>query len=70
MKYCIIIIYRYHNHLHNFFNSFVRSVTMDSWDEKQVKMMRSGGNDNCNSFLGQYNIPKNMEIAMKYNTAG
>ena len=43
---------------------------MDSWNEKQIKMMRSGGNDNCNNFLAQYDIPKTMSIAMKYNTPG
>ena len=43
---------------------------MDSWNEKQIKMMRSGGNDNCNKFLAQYDIPKTMTIAMKYNSPG
>ena len=28
--------------------SFVRSVSMDSWSEKQIKQMRMGGNDKCN----------------------
>lgn len=48
--------------------SFVRSVTMDSWSEKQIQMMRSGGNDKFNSFLASHNIRKNMQIALKYNT--
>lgn len=43
-------------------------VTMDSWSEKQIQMMRLGGNDKFNSFLASHNIPKNMQIAQKYNT--
>lgn len=41
---------------------------MDSWNDKQVAMMRAGGNDNCNNFLIQYDVPKTMSIAMKYKT--
>jgi hypothetical protein len=43
---------------------------MDSWNDRQIQMMRAGGNDKCISFLAQYNVPKNMAIAMKYNTPG
>jgi len=31
--------------------------------------MRLGGNTNCIEFLKQYNVPKNMPIAQKYNTS-
>ena len=48
--------------------SFVRSVSMDSWTEKQINMMRQGGNDKFNKFLEQYNVKKTMPIAQKYNT--
>lgn len=48
--------------------SFVRSVTMDSWSEIQVKKMESGGNERLNSFLAQYGIPKETDIVTKYNT--
>ena len=70
--------------------SFVRSVSMDSWNDKQVcflffgiqfklksvfffinfqiTMMRKGGNEQCNLFLAQYNVSKNMIIPQKYNT--
>lgn len=48
--------------------SFVRSVSMDSWNEKQINMMRAGGNDKCINFLKQYNISKNVPIATKYNS--
>ncbi|CDY69342.1 BnaCnng63080D [Brassica napus] len=48
--------------------SFVRSVTMDSWSEIQIKKMESGGNETLNSFLAQYGIAKETEIAAKYNS--
>lgn len=48
--------------------SFVRSVTMDSWSEIQLKKMEFGGNDRLNSFLAQYGIPKETDIVTKYNT--
>eukprot|EP01032_Pedospumella_encystans_P023058 gene23058-26113_t len=48
--------------------SFVRSVTMDSWNDKQIQKMRVGGNDQCNQFLQKYGVPKNMPIPQKYNT--
>jgi ADP-ribosylation factor GTPase-activating protein 1 len=38
--------------------SFVRSVSMDSWNDKQIAKMRAGGNDKCNQFLAKYNIAK------------
>lgn len=49
--------------------SFVRSVSMDSWSEIQLKKMESGGgNAALNSFLAQYGIPKEMDIVAKYNS--
>lgn len=48
--------------------SFVRSITMDSWSEIQLKKMEAGGNDRLNSFLSTYNIPKETDIVTKYNT--
>ncbi|KAJ1416865.1 ARFGAP/RecO-like zinc finger [Sesbania bispinosa] len=48
--------------------SFVRSVTMDSWSEIQIKKMEAGGNDNLNAFLARYSIPKETDIVTKYNT--
>ncbi|KAK7393304.1 hypothetical protein VNO78_21856 [Psophocarpus tetragonolobus] len=48
--------------------SFVRSVTMDSWSDLQIKKMEAGGNDKLNAFLAQYSIPKETEIVAKYNT--
>lgn len=48
--------------------SFVRSVTMDSWSEIQIKKMEAGGNESFNSFLAQYGILKETDIVAKYNT--
>ncbi|XP_039028277.1 ADP-ribosylation factor GTPase-activating protein AGD7-like isoform X2 [Hibiscus syriacus] len=48
--------------------SFVRSVTMDSWSDIQIKKMESGGNEKLNAFLAQYGIPKETDIFTKYNT--
>ncbi|XP_030481316.1 probable ADP-ribosylation factor GTPase-activating protein AGD6 [Cannabis sativa] len=48
--------------------SFVRSVTMDSWSEIQIKKMEAGGNDRLNAFFSQYGIPKETDIVTKYNT--
>lgn len=49
--------------------SFVRSVAMDSWTQKQiVAMERSGGNANLVDFFAARGINKSMKIATKYNT--
>ncbi|XP_038988387.1 ADP-ribosylation factor GTPase-activating protein AGD7-like [Phoenix dactylifera] len=48
--------------------SFVRSVTMDSWSEIQLKKMEAGGNDRLNAFLAQYGVPKDTDIVAKYST--
>lgn len=48
--------------------SFVRSVSMDSWNEKQISLMRNGGNNKSNAFLAQYNVNKNTQIPQKYNS--
>ncbi|KAM1990781.1 hypothetical protein ACFX15_032000 [Malus domestica] len=48
--------------------SFVRSVTMDSWSEIQIKKMEAGGNEKLNAFLASYGVPKETDIVTKYNT--
>jgi ADP-ribosylation factor GTPase-activating protein 1 len=48
--------------------SFVRSVSMDSWSDIQLKKMQVGGNSALNSFLAQYGIPKETDIVAKYNS--
>ncbi|CAA7392771.1 unnamed protein product [Spirodela intermedia] len=48
--------------------SFVRSVTMDSWSEIQLKKMEAGGNERLNAFLAERGVPKETDIPAKYNT--
>ena len=46
--------------------SFVRSVQMDSWT---VKAMKEGGNQALLDFFDKYNIPRDVPIEKKYNSA-
>ncbi|CAM9748573.1 unnamed protein product, partial [Choristocarpus tenellus] len=48
--------------------SFVRSITMDSWSDKQIKMMRSGGNQKLIDWFEKHGIPKRQVISKKYNS--
>ena len=48
--------------------SFVRSVTMDGWNDKQIALMRAGGNARCIDFLNKYAIQKTTDIVRKYNS--
>lgn len=48
--------------------SFVRSVTMDSWTDKQVLIMLKGGNDSFRSAFSSAGVPTDLSITEKYNT--
>eukprot|EP00038_Savillea_parva_P007553 m.170947 g.170947 ORF g.170947 m.170947 type:complete len:252 (+) comp13312_c0_seq1:299-1054(+) len=48
--------------------SFVRSVKMDKWTEKQIALMRAGGNEALNQFLEARGIPAKGHAAEKYKT--
>lgn len=48
--------------------SFVRSVQMDSWTEREIKAMQVGGNKQMNDFLQEHGVPKNSSIKKKYNS--
>ena len=50
--------------------SFVRSTTMDTWNEQQKAMMKAGGNGRLKAFLLEHigEEYKSMTIAQKYNT--
>ncbi|KAF1330867.1 Pde1 suppressor 1 family protein, partial [Globisporangium splendens] len=48
--------------------SFVRSVTMDSWTDKQVQQMQQGGNDNFREAFAVAGVPTTLSISQKYNT--
>lgn len=51
--------------------SFVRSVDMDSWTNEQIKIMKLGGNQQCNQFLQEYtNLdPYKTSIREKYDNS-
>lgn len=49
--------------------SFVRSIAMDSWTEKQLALMKAGGNDKCNAFLKKHGIDARTPIKEKYESA-
>lgn len=48
--------------------SFVRSVTMDSWTEKQVQSMRSGGNAKLLAWFKEKGVEGTAPITQKYHT--
>ncbi|KAG2521820.1 hypothetical protein JM16_004312 [Phytophthora kernoviae] len=48
--------------------SFVRSVTMDSWTDKQVLQMQKGGNDTFRQAFSAAGVPTDLSISEKYNT--
>eukprot|EP01103_Thecamoeba_quadrilineata_P019909 TRINITY_DN8290_c0_g1_i1.p1 TRINITY_DN8290_c0_g1~~TRINITY_DN8290_c0_g1_i1.p1 ORF type:complete len:453 (-),score=98.62 TRINITY_DN8290_c0_g1_i1:111-1469(-) len=47
--------------------SFVRSLTIDSWSEKQLSTMKVGGNGQFKSYLQENNISDSLSIKEKYN---
>eukprot|EP00941_MAST-03F_sp_MAST-3F-sp1_P005579 g5579.t1 len=48
--------------------SFVRSVQMDSWNDRQIKALQMGGNDRLNSFLKKHGVPVDeLSIKDKYD---
>ena len=49
--------------------SFVRSMQMDSWTDKQIQALRVGGNKNMKAFFEQYQVPETLSIKEKYDTA-
>mmetsp|Transcript_13932 Transcript_13932/g.39637 ORF Transcript_13932/g.39637 Transcript_13932/m.39637 type:complete len:507 (-) Transcript_13932:2705-4225(-) len=48
--------------------SFVRSIAMDSWSDKQLALMKNGGNDKCNNYLKQRGIDARTPIKQKYES--
>lgn len=48
--------------------SFVRSIAMDSWTEKQLDIMKAGGNDKCNNFLKERGVDPRTPIRAKYES--
>jgi hypothetical protein len=48
--------------------SFVRSVTLDTWSIKQLKVMTAGGNAALKQFFAMYNMPEDASVEFKYRT--
>lgn len=48
--------------------SFVRSIQMDSWTSKQIKMMRIGGNEKFQKFLKSKGVDNSVDVRQKYYT--
>jgi len=48
--------------------SFVRSIAMDSWTDKQLALMHNGGNDKCNEYLKRNGIDARTPIKQKYES--
>lgn len=48
--------------------SFVRSIAMDSWQEKQLDLMKAGGNGKCASYLSANGILPSTPIKAKYES--
>lgn len=49
--------------------SFVRSVQMDSWSEKEIKAMQVGGNKQLRDFFSSRGVSNKSSIKKKYNSS-
>eukprot|EP00808_Paulinella_micropora_P030569 g41264.t1 len=47
--------------------SFVRSVTMDAWSDRQLEMMKLGGNRQLKTFWTKQGFPSGISIKEKYD---
>ena len=48
--------------------SYVRSVTMDAWQDRELKIMKIGGNKKFRDFLAYQKFPTGLSITQKYNS--
>jgi len=48
--------------------SVIRSLQIDSWNEKQILFLKKGGNGKLKNFLLEYNITSNNSIDEKYKS--
>jgi len=46
--------------------SFIRSLTIDSWDDKQIEILQKGGNKRLRLFLEEYKVSINATLDFKY----
>lgn len=47
---------------------FVRSVTLDSWKEDQIAIMKAGGNAKCLEYFEEQKMDKDLTLKEKYTT--
>jgi len=48
--------------------SLVRHITLDSWSDLQLAMMKNGGNSALKSCFSSYNLPQDQSMEYKYHT--
>ena len=48
--------------------SMVRSITLDMWTEKQLKLIEEGGNAKLKAFFQTYDLNEVYDVKVKYNT--
>lgn len=46
--------------------SFIRSLQIDSWDDKQIEFLEKGGNKRFRELLNEYKVPDNATMDFKY----
>ena len=46
----------------------VRSITLDMWTEKQLKLIEEGGNAKLKAFFQTYDLNEIYDVKIKYNT--
>ena len=46
--------------------SFIRSLTIDSWEDQQIEYLRHGGNQRFRAFLDEFKVPDNATMDFKY----
>jgi ADP-ribosylation factor GTPase-activating protein 1 len=48
--------------------SYIRSITIDTWNEAQIRHMKVGGNKRLSDLLAVYEVPKNILPEVLYTT--
>ncbi len=48
--------------------SYIRSITMDSWNENQINLMKNGGNQRLRDLFKIYEINQNYSPELLYST--
>lgn len=47
--------------------SFVKSITLDSWSNREVELMRKGGNQRLRDFFAEYHIKTEFPLTMRFS---